>query len=197
MPYDGRDPRSQLATAPPPARAGGVCRPAQYFEFLQLEPDETSAAGSRSWYVRSQSCCVVFSMARLGDPLVRDDQPDEYMVLLPPGSSAEVTAGGERRHVEGGSVVVVPPGASSVALTAGEVVVRVFSTTAADLTARCRNASLYEEADANVTPFEPWPAGGRRRRDPRLRPRRHGARARAVRADPALPHHDGELLRAR
>ena len=197
MPYDGRDPRSQLATAPPPASAGGVCRPAQYFEFLQLEPDEVSAGGSRSWLVRSQNCCVVFSLAVPGDRLGRDAQPDEYMVLLPPGSSAEVTAGDDRRSVDGGSVVVVPPGSSSVALTAGEVVVRIFSTTADDLTSRCRNAALYDEPDANVAPFEPWPAAVEGDAHPCLRPRRLRPGARPLRPDRALPHDDGELLRAR
>ena len=157
MPYDERDLRSELTAAPPPACAAGSCRSAQYFELAKLAPDDETALGTRTWMVRSQSCCVAFSLAQPGDGLSRADQPDEYMVLLPPGSDAVVTAGSEQQEVAGGSVVVLPAGASTVALTSPGVVVRVFSTRAADLTARCRNAAAYGEADPRVAEFQPWP----------------------------------------
>ena len=99
MPYDSRDPRSQLATRPSAgATPSGACFAPQYFEFPKLEPDEVSAAGTKSWYVRSQTCCTVFSLARGGDTLRRDEQPDEYMVLLPSADSAVARPRRRRRR---------------------------------------------------------------------------------------------------
>jgi hypothetical protein len=136
----------------------GACFAPQYFEFPKLEPDEVSPAGSKTWLVRSQSCCLAFTLARQGDTLRRDDQPDEYMVLLPSAdSSVMIRAGDEQADVDGSAVVVVPPGASEIAVGASGVVVRVFSPQAQDLLSRCRNADVYVEPDPNVTPFEPWP----------------------------------------
>jgi hypothetical protein len=158
VPYDTRDPRSKLHSRPVPGRVAGACFAPQYFEFPKLEPDEVSPAGSKTWLVRSQSCCLAFTLARQGDTLRRDDQPDEYMVLLPSAdSSVMIRAGDEQADVDGSAVVVVPPGASEIAVGASGVVVRVFSPQAQDLLSRCRNADVYVEPDPNVTPFEPWP----------------------------------------
>jgi hypothetical protein len=158
VPYDERDPRSQLATAPGGGRVSGASHAPQYFEFPQLEPDETSPAGSKTWYTRSQTCCLAYSLAREGDTLGRDDQPDEYMVLLPSAdSSVTVRAGADRAEVDGSAVVVVPPGASEVEVRSGGEVVRIFTTRSPDLVARCRNAAVYTEPDPHVAPYEPWP----------------------------------------
>jgi len=139
-------------------RSAGTCLPAQYFEFSQLDPDETTAAGSRTWYVRSQSVGVAFSEIAPGDALRREGQPDEYMVLLPsPDGKATVTAAGERHEVSGRAVVVVPPGDSEVVAHDGGTVVRLFSTEAPDLVERYRNRDVYAEPDPNVAPFVPWP----------------------------------------
>jgi hypothetical protein len=158
MPYDSGDPRSQLATRPSSERTNGSCFAPQYFEFPKLEPDEVAENGTKSWYVRSQTCCVAFSLAREGDVLRRDGQVDEYMVLLPSADSAvTVGAGAERTEVVGSAVVVVPPGPSEVAIDASGVVTRVFSTQSPDLLERCRNADAYATPDPNVAAFEPWP----------------------------------------
>ncbi|MGH9134075.1 MAG: hypothetical protein ACRDZZ_09075, partial [Ilumatobacteraceae bacterium] len=93
-----------------------------------------------------------------GDRIGRADQPDAYMVLFPAADAAAVgLAGGERREVVGASVAVVPPGASEIEITHTGEVIRVFSSLADDLLARCRNAGHYVEADPNVAPFAPWP----------------------------------------
>jgi hypothetical protein len=164
MPYDERDPRSQMATATLARRAAGASFAPQYFEFDELAPDEVTAAGTRTWLVRSQNCCVAYSSARAGDTLRRDGQPDEYMVLLPPaaegtdgGPAATVSTPAESQDVGAGAVVVVPPGESSISVHRDGPIVRVFSTVADDLVAACSNAAVYAEADPNVTPFAPWP----------------------------------------
>ena len=165
VPYDQNDPRSQLASSTTATRSVGACLPAQYFEFSRLEPDETTAAGTRTWYVRSQSVGVALSEVAPGDALRREGQPDEYMVLLPaPDAKATVTAAGDRHEVSGRAVVVVPPGDSEVVAHDGGTVVRLFSTEAADLAERYRNRDVYAEPDPNVAPFVPWPEppGGER-----------------------------------
>ncbi len=195
MPYTSNDLRSQLAPTQAGSRGAGATAAPQYFEFAKLDPDEVSDLGTRSWYVRSQTCCVVFSMAQRGDRLVRDDQPDEYVILLPSTeSSVVVTANGDRQEVSGRSVVVVPAGKSEVAVEATGVVVRLFSSRAEDLLERCRNADAYAEPDANVAPFEPWPDPPEGRAGPRVRARPDRGRQGSLRAPAALQHRHGELL---
>ncbi len=158
MPYDPNDPRSQLTASRAEARPSGATFPPQYFEFLKLEPDVVSPRGTQSWLARSQNCCVAFSLVQTGDTLVREDQPDEYMVLFPsPDAKASITAGSERGEVRGSSVVIVPPGPSEIEVNTTGVVVRLFSARSTDLMATCRNADAFTEPDPNAAPFAPWP----------------------------------------
>jgi hypothetical protein len=157
VPYEQDDPRSQLATATK-TRSVGDCLAPQYFEFASLEPDEVGPAGTRTWYVRSQSVAVAFSEARASDALPRRAQPDEYMVLVPAsGPAVSVTAGEVRRSVAPGAVVVVPPGDSEVTAHGAGTVVRLFSTRSPDLVETCRNREVYAEPDPNVAAFAAWP----------------------------------------
>jgi len=161
MPYEQDDPRSQLATATATAtapRPAGATFPPQYFELGSLAPDEATPAGSAIWYVRSQSCAVVYADVVAGDRLTRTGQPDEYFVLFPAeDAAAVVTAGDDRAEVHGRTVVVVPAGDSEIAVETAGVVVRIFSAATEDVMARCRNADAYAEDDPCVTPYAPWP----------------------------------------
>ncbi len=158
MPYDTNDPRSQLGGTRTAERPPGAAFPPQYFEFDDLPPDDVSAAGTRSWHVRSQTLCVVFSEVAVGDTLTRRGQPDEYMVLLTSSDAvATANAGAQSEASIGKSVVVMPPGDSDLVVTSGGQVVRLFSTQADDLVARCRNADVYEHPDTNVAEWKPWP----------------------------------------
>ena len=149
-------------------------------------PDDVTTLGTRSWFVRSQNCCVVFSMAHRGDSLIRIDQPDEYMVLFPAADSAAViTASNDRQEIRGSSVAVVPPGPSEIEMAVAGPVVRLFSNRSEDLLERCGNAGAYAEADSNVTPFAPWP-------DP---PGGHRVRVYRLADIPADPKRFGRILR--
>ncbi len=166
MTYDPNDPRSQLATlapAPPRATAADAAAPPEYFEFSALEPDEVTPLGTRSWIVRSQTCCLVYSEAAAGERLGRVDQPDEYVAVLvstptQPAARLTATAGGEHASVTDDAVVVVPPGDSELVITSPGVIVRVFSNETADLIARARNGGAHTEAHPHTAPFAPWPA---------------------------------------
>ena len=49
MPYDTNDLRSQLSATRTIERPAGAAFAPQYFEFGDLEPDEVSAAGTKTW----------------------------------------------------------------------------------------------------------------------------------------------------
>jgi hypothetical protein len=51
----------------------------------------------------------------------------------------------------------MPPGPSKITFPNGGRVVRLFSSRASDLAAKCANAASYEKPHANIPPFEPWP----------------------------------------
>ncbi len=158
MPYDTNDPRSQLSSTRTLDRPAGAAYPPQYVEFSSIEPDEVSPAGTRSWHVRSQALCVVYSDVAPGDALTRAGQPDEYMVLLSsPDATATAKAGGQTEPISGKAVVVMPPGDSELVVESGGEVIRLFSTQAGDLVAKCRNAAVYAIPDPNVAPWQPWP----------------------------------------
>jgi hypothetical protein len=138
----------------------------QAFEFGRLDPDEMTGAGSALWWVRSQACVYNHVEAAAGDSISRDDQADEYVVLVPtPGAPFTVRTPAEEVHGRGPALVVVPPGRSAFVAGAAATVVRLFAAaTAPDLCARCGNAAFYDRPDPNVAPFAPWPdpLGGHR-----------------------------------
>jgi hypothetical protein len=165
MAYDQNDPRSQLATAPTTrsqATAADIAAPPEYFEFSSLEPDEVTPLGTRSWYVRCQTGCVVYSDAVAGERFTRADQPDEYVTLLVstptrPAAHVDVVSKAGSASADDDAVVVVPPGQSEVVVTSPGSVVRIFSNRAADIVASTRNASAHSDSHPHAAPFEAWP----------------------------------------
>ena len=168
MPYDQNDPRSQLATATAvrsraTATAADIAAPPEYFEFSTLEPDEVTPLGTRSWYVRCQTGCVVYSDAVEGERFARRDQPDEYVTLLVstptrPAAHVDIVAGDDTASLQDDAVVVVPPGASDVVTTSAGSVVRIFSNQTTDIAERARNAAAHTDAHPHAAPFAAWPS---------------------------------------
>jgi hypothetical protein len=155
--YDKSDARATLATAPGPAPQGRIAAP-ELADYDRQQPQETTAAGSRTWLTRGQNFVLAYTSARGGDSFVRSGQVDEYVVVLPHDESrVEISAGGQTVPVSGRSVVVVPPGDSSVTTTADCDVVRLFTVRSGDLADRCGNAESYVEDHPHVAPFAAWP----------------------------------------
>ncbi|HWO65207.1 MAG TPA: hypothetical protein VNO31_34740 [Umezawaea sp.] len=159
--YAKDDIRSQLAAVPAERAAVDPSTPvaaAQYLEFTRQPPTVVSPAGSRTWITRGQNVVFAYTDAVAGDCFIRDDQPDEYVLLLHSDSAPiRVVAGGEQAKVDEEAFVVVPPGDSVVeALTAGPVI-RVFSSVAEDLREAALNADAYAEPDPRCAPLVPWP----------------------------------------
>ncbi|MEU4047664.1 hypothetical protein AB0F09_00445 [Streptomyces olivaceus] len=168
MSYASDDPRSRLDGAPTAVQDPNapVAEP-EFFDFSELEPDETSPAGSRTWIVRAQNVVLFWTRAEAGDVLGTEDETEEYMVLLPQ-DTADVTlaAGADRERVEGRALAVVPPGDSTITVHTATDVVRLFGAGDAARARRARNADSYAAPHPRVARPEPWPAppGGHRLR---------------------------------
>ena len=185
MPYDPTDPRSGLATATATAAPGGS-RAATYRQFHQTPADEHHDGGGATWWTRSQALVVAYTEAHPGDRLERTGQIDEYVLIVPnDGTTVTVSHGSQTATVTEPAVVVIPPGDSTVAVTAGGVVTRVFAATDRALTARCANEADYTVADGNVAAFVPWP-------DP---PEGHEIRVYPMAAIPNEPGRFGRIFR--
>ncbi|MES9536308.1 MULTISPECIES: hypothetical protein [unclassified Actinomadura] len=160
---------------------------AEYVEFPDLEPSARSDAGTRTWTARGQNFVVAYSSAVAGDELTREDQSDEYVVVLPhEGCAATVRTPGDERSVTGQAVIVMPPGRSSVVADADCDLVRLFTVASAESLARTAvNQDSYEQPDPKVASFEPWP-------DP---PGGHRIRAYPLSEVPVDPERFGRIFR--
>ncbi len=155
--YDPRDPRAALAGAGSGTPAATTFAAAEYALFHQQTPI-AEMPGVRSWFTRAQNFLIVYSEAEGDATFTRDDQVDEYAVLFYDHSgTVEVTADGEAATAPARSLIFIPPGRSTVRLPAGGALVRIFTTRAADLVARCSNTASYAVAHPNVTLLTPWP----------------------------------------
>ncbi|HEX6997711.1 MAG TPA: hypothetical protein VF322_06175 [Gammaproteobacteria bacterium] len=156
--YEADDPRSRLSTASagsaPASAAFGRSTYARFYDAPPQHEDERE----RTWYARGQNFVVAYSALREGAALARENQPDEYVLLLPDeGAGARVSAGRETRVVSGYSITFVPPGKSVIELLGDATAIRLFTTRSADLAALASNTDAYVSPDPNVPPFEPWP----------------------------------------
>ncbi len=199
MSYAPEDPRSRLA--PAGANRDDPIAAPEIFDFSRLGPDEVTPAGSRSWIVRAQNVVLCYTRAVAGERLDRQEQQDEYMVILPhDDAKATLAAGDETVSAQGKTIAVVPPGASEITVHSPTDVVRLFSIRDPRLAQRARNADSYATPHPRVSLLEEWPepAGGHRLRvyggiaDIERSPQRLGRifRSRAIMVN-FLYHYDG------
>ncbi len=159
--YGSDDPRSKLAGAAqaPYSTSPGAMRfaAAEYVRFHDEPPRETSEC-ARTWYGRGQNFVVAYTEAAPGAVLVRADQLDEYVVLIPErGLEVTISTPQETRIVSGHSLVIVPPGRSIVTASSRGKIVRIFSAQSPDLVALASNAHSYTQSHPNIPPYQPWP----------------------------------------
>ena len=136
-------------------------RAATHARHYAEPPQKTDADGTRHWITRAANFITAVSRAEEGAVLARNN-PDEYMVLLPPGTAVTVEAGSDRIDTKGNSLIIVPPGESRVTVRKAGMVARVFSKRAEDLAKAAVNAATYADGAPEVADLKPWPdpAGG-------------------------------------
>lgn len=151
--YVASDPRSKL-TVSGPAKAAQDIGVATHARFYETEP-VLAAPGVRSWYTRAQNFVVVLSDVEAGAELVRENQPDEFTLLLPdPAARAAIKWDGITTELSGHSITFVPPGRSRIVVANKTRLVQFFTKQSEDLVAL---ASGSYNPDPNVPPLEPWP----------------------------------------
>jgi hypothetical protein len=123
----------------------------------QEPPQVVDADGTSHWITRAANFVVVVSEATAGACLARDEQPDEYMLLLPPDTTAAISVANECVRSEGYSLTIVPPGRSRIEIVRPGLVVRIFSNRAADLLEWAGNAATYAGGAPEVAPLQDWP----------------------------------------
>lgn len=97
--------------------------------------------GTETWLTRGRTFVVAISKVAPGSRLVREANPDEYMLFMTDGMRATIEAGGETVVSEGkgDALTIVPPGASTVTVHTAGWVTRIFSHRAADLAEQAGN----------------------------------------------------------
>jgi hypothetical protein len=157
--YDTSDPRAGLATKSPapaaqPVTSYGDC---EYVHFYR-DPPRDSGSDGKTWYARGQNFVVAVTDPVAGAVLARDAQADEYgLILFDPKIEVEITTAQGTQKVDGYSVAFVPPGKSSIKVLKPGRIVRMFTTRAEDLVAKCSNAASYASPKPFVAPAKPWP----------------------------------------
>ncbi len=93
--------------------------------LLQVAAAVPEDATQKTWFARGRNFVVAYSEAKPGAVFVRDNQVDEYALLLPEADTAiTVEAGGETKEIGGYTLTFIPAGASKVTVTAGGPVIR-------------------------------------------------------------------------
>jgi hypothetical protein len=133
-------------------------RPASKAEFRKMTPQMTGPK-QRTWVTRGGNFAVVVSEVEPGAVLERADNPEEYMVLLPPdGTTATIEAGGQIVQAGADSLTIVPPGKSRITATARGTIARIFSRASKDMMDAAWNNHLYADGAPELAPPDLWPA---------------------------------------
>mgnify|MGYP000901293516 CR=1 FL=1 len=140
--------------------------------FPKMKPQMTESRGkAKTWITRGANMVIAVSKMQDGGVLARKNNPDEYMVIIPPdGPQATITAGAETIEVAPDSLTIVPPGPSSVTAKGKGLIARILTTEARDLAAKASNRKVYADGAPECTPLVHWPepVGGFKLRHYRL-----------------------------
>jgi hypothetical protein len=137
-------------------------------DFAKQAPQQQGSDGlSKTWITRGGNFAVCYSEVKAGAVVERADNPEEYMVILPPdGAAATIEAGGETIDAEPESLTIVPPGESRITAKTDGSIARIFSKASADIMDTAVNARTYADGAPELAPPDLWPepVGGYRLR---------------------------------
>lgn len=132
--------------------------PASFGLYYDSAPQiDISDTGEKTWITRSANVVVVVSKVHAGTVLHRENNPDEYMLLLPEGVRASVRFNEQIVEADAHTLTILPPGSTSVEVLDDGTITRVFSVRAQDLAALASNSSVYANGAPSVDPIEDWP----------------------------------------
>ena len=155
--YEVDDPRAGLSTARMEATPTSAFSASSYGRFYEEAPQEQDER-QRTWYTRGQNFVVCYSEVEAGARFVREDQPDEYVLLLhDPEMTATLEVNGETRQIGGYSITMIPPGNSRITATSGGRLVRLITTRSVDIAAKAPNQDAYSGPHPQIPALEPWP----------------------------------------
>lgn len=121
------------------------------------EPHLKDVPGTQTWFTRSANVVVAISNVSAGTTLIREDNPDEYMLLLPPKVRARVQFEEQTVDADPETLTLLPPGKTTIQFLDDGIVTRVFSVRAKDLAALASNSQIYAAGIPSVAPMEDWP----------------------------------------
>jgi hypothetical protein len=128
--------------------------------FSEQAPQTISQDGlAKTWITRGGNFAVCVSELKAGAVLERNDNPQEYMVVIPPRSaSVTIEAGGRAVDAEPDSLTIVPPGPSRIVARSAGKIARIFSKASADIMALAVNSDVYADGAPELAPVDLWPA---------------------------------------
>ena len=134
-------------------------RKASISVFPDQDPQFASADGKeKTWITRGGNFAVCYSEVEDGAVLERENNPEEYMVILPPdGTTAIIEAGGERVEAGSDSLTIVPPGPSRVVATSKGVIARIISRASTDIMDLAFNRDVYAAGAPELASPDLWP----------------------------------------
>ena len=120
-----------------------VARQASVSCFDKIAPQDIDASGkAKTWITRGGNFVVAVSRVEAGGALIRENNADEYMVIIPPnGPKATIRAGNEVIEAGPDSLTIVPPGPSTITAQGSGIIARIISKHAGDLIAKAVNTA--------------------------------------------------------
>lgn len=130
---------------------------ASYGLYYASESQLKADGREQTWITRSANVVLAISKVSAGAVLTREDNPDEFMLLLPPAVRARVSSAAQTVEAGPDTLTIMPPGKTSIHVLDDGVVARVFSARATDLCALASNAAVYAHGAPAVAALEDWP----------------------------------------
>lgn len=120
-------------------------------------PPTLVESGIKHWVSRANNFIVVVTHANAGSILLRENDPDEHVVLLPENVAAHISASGDALESTGDDLFIVPPGNSRIEMLSEGYLYRFFTSRSTDLANIAINHDGYSEPAPDVAPLEDWP----------------------------------------